>query len=135
MQGLFKLFLLSFAVFCLSNCANMTYQEEVYNVNKTEFFNEINSYIGKTPNELYAKYGKPDEYTTDVSKNKEIKGGHIIYEKVFNFNLQQYDCVLKFNTDKTQKLIKSVEYSSEECFYLAHYNIGFQLANNEIEIK
>ena len=123
-------------MFCLSNCANITYQEEMYRQNKINFLNEIRSYVGKTPNELYAKYGKPDEYTTDLSRDKEIKAGHIIYEKVYNYRLQQYDCVLKFNTDKTQKLIKSFEYSGDECYYLAHYNIGLSLNNPDvIEIK
>lgn len=121
-------------LFLLCSCANKTiYQEQIYQKNKNIFLTDINSYIGKTPNDLYQKYGKPDEYTTDISKNKEIKGAHIIYEKVFNFKLQQYDCLITFNTDKTQKIINSVNYSSDKCFYLSQYE---KLNNTQdIEIK
>lgn len=102
-------------------CATYNKTEYLYNDNKSKFETKINSFIGKTPNELYAELGKPNEYTTDINTDKQIKNANIIYEKVYNFNLKQYDCLITFYTDRTQTKITSVKYSGDKCYYLAQY--------------
>ena len=96
----------------------------VAKINKNDekyFLSMINYYVGRTPNELYSDWGKPQEYTTDLDKKGNIINGKIYYEKVYNFALQQYDCMIIFTTDATQKFIKKVSYSSDLCFYLSQY--------------
>lgn len=107
--------------FFVSSCFAYNKTEYIYNDNKSKFENQINAFIGKTPNELYATFGKPNEYTTDINTDKQITNANIIYEKVYNFNIKQYDCLITFYTDKTQTKITSVEYSSDKCYYLAQY--------------
>ena len=106
-------------VFLCSCVATKT--QKIYEENQSAFKQKITSFIGKTPNELYAVLGKPNEYTTDVNTDKQIKNDNIIYKKVYNFHLKQYDCLITFKTDKTQKNIVDVKYNSDKCYYLAQY--------------
>ena len=112
-----------FLVFSCSFFAAKTQPEKIYEENKELFLAEINSYIDKTPNDLYDNlhYGKPTEYTTKINKNKQIIKAEIIYEKVYNFHEQKYDCLITFTTDETQKKIVKVDYNNDKCYYLAQY--------------
>ena len=81
----------------------------------------LSSFIGKTPNQLYATLGKPDEYKVVLDKKKKIIHALANYKYIFDFKTRTYDCVISFITDKTQQTIKDYAYNSEKCFYITMY--------------
>ena len=81
----------------------------------------LNSYVGKSPNELYKDLGDPTDYKVVVNSDDQIIGARIIYEYIYNFATKQNDCTITFHTDATQSIIKSVDYISKNCYYNARF--------------
>jgi hypothetical protein len=71
----------------------------------------LNSYVGKSPNELYKDLGDPTDYKVVVNSDDQIIGARIIYEYIYNFATKQNDCTITFHTDATQSVIKPVDYN------------------------
>ena len=81
----------------------------------------LNSYVGKSPNELYKDLGDPTDYKVVVNSDDKIIGARIIYEYIYNFATKQNDCAITFHADATQSIIKSVDYNSKKCYYIARF--------------
>ena len=81
----------------------------------------LNSYVGKSPNELYKDLGDPTDYKVVVNSEDQIIGARIIYEYIYNFATKQNDCAITFHADATQSIIKSVDYNSKKCYYIARF--------------
>ena len=87
----------------------------------SNFEDAIGSYVGKSPNELYKDLGDPTDYKVIVNSDDQIIGSRIIYEYIYNFATKQNDCAITFHTDATQSVIKSVDYNSKKCHYIARF--------------
>ena len=87
----------------------------------SNFEDAIGSYVGKSPNELYKDLGDPTDYKVVVDSEDQIIGARIIYEYIYNFATKQNDCAITFHTDATQSVIKSVDYNSKKCYYIARF--------------
>ena len=87
----------------------------------SNFEDAIGSYVGKSPNELYKDLGDPTDYKVVVNSDDQIIGARIIYEYIYNFATKQNDCTITFHTDATQSVIKSVDYNSKKCHYIARF--------------
>ena len=87
----------------------------------SNFEDAIGSYVGKSPNELYKDLGDPTDYKVVVNSDDQIIGARIIYEYIYNFATKQNDCAITFHTDATQSVIKSVDYNSKKCHYIARF--------------
>ena len=96
-----------------SGCRKQPQKQEVQILQKT-----IRSFIGKTPNDLYAKLGMPAKYEAIVDDKTNIMGAKITYNYVYNFNEGVYDCQVLYFTNKEQNRIISVAYSSDKCHYI-----------------
>lgn len=81
----------------------------------------IGSYVGKSPNELYKDLGDPTDYQVVVNSDDQIIGSRIIYEYIYNFATKHNDCAITFHTDASQSVIKSVDYNSKKCYYIARF--------------
>ena len=81
----------------------------------------LNSYVGKSPNELYKDLGDPTDYKVVVNSEDQIIGARIIYEYIYNFATKQNDCAITFHADATHSIIKSVDYNSKKCYYIARF--------------
>ncbi|GEM_PF-5701409 len=101
---------------CFSSCALFTEITE-----KKQLKNILSSFVGKTPNQLYATLGKPDKYKVVLNKKQEIANAIATYQYIFNFSTRQYECNVDFITDKTQKKIVDYQYNSVKCFYITMY--------------
>ena len=87
----------------------------------SNFEDAIGSYVGKSPNDLYKDLGDPTDYKVVVNSDDQIIGARIIYEYIYNFATKQNDCAITFHTDATQSVIKSVDYNSKKCHYIARF--------------
>ena len=87
----------------------------------SNFEDALNSYVGKSPNELYKDLGDPTDYKVVVNSDDQIIGARIIYEYIYNFATKQNDCAITFHTDAAQSVIKSVDYNSKKCYYIARF--------------
>ena len=87
----------------------------------SNFEDAIGSYVGKSPNALYKDLGDPTDYKVVVNSDDQIIGARIIYEYIYNFATKQNDCAITFHTDATQSIIKSVDYNSKKCYYIARF--------------
>lgn len=87
----------------------------------SNFEDAIGSYVGKSPNDLYKDLGDPTDYKVVVNSDDQIIGARIIYEYIYNFATKQNDCAITFHTDATQSIIKSVDYNSKKCHYIARF--------------
>lgn len=97
----------------LNACKKQVQKPEIQALQRT-----IRSFIGKTPNELYAKVGTPAKYDAMVDDKTNIIGARITYNYVYNFKESTYDCQIYFFTNKEQDRIVSVAYSSDKCHYI-----------------
>ena len=104
---------LCFVCLMASGCKKQPQKQEVQILQKT-----IRSFIGKTPNDLYAKLGMPAKYEAIVDDKSNITGAKITYNYVYNFNEGVYDCQVLYFTNKEQNRIISVAYSSDKCHYI-----------------
>ena len=94
-------------------CRKQPQKPEVQILQKT-----IRSFIGKTPNDLYAKLGMPAKYEAIVDDKSNITSAKITYNYIYNFNEGIYDCQVYYFTNKEQNRIDSVAYSSDKCHYI-----------------
>lgn len=78
-------------------------------------------FIGKTPNQLYAALGQPDEYKVVLGKNNQIAYATANYKYIFDFIARDYECVVSFITDSSQQQIVDYHYNNEKCFYITMY--------------
>lgn len=63
------------------------------------------------------------QLTTKLSLtlDDQIIGARIIYEYIYNFATKQNDCAITFHTNASQSVIKSVDYNSKKCYYIARF--------------
>ena len=110
----FIIFFLFFAIGCIGKRHQPSESEKALQ-------KITNYFIGKTPNELYNDFGKPNKYEIQYNSNKQIVSSTISYNYVYNFNDKTYECVLSFITDKNQEYIVNTNYSSDKCLSITSY--------------
>ena len=105
-----------YTAFALTSCCVSVQQQ-----NSKKLKTLLSKFQNKSPNELYKSIGQPDTYRVISDEKGNIKYGTATYNYVYNFNNNNYDCMIDFITNKQQNKIVNFNISSSTCDYIVNY--------------